>query len=131
MPTGGGCFLRITRRAGETNRHAASFVGRVGIIPGVGGRDPAAEERLTAARARADFTAIRSLRRAPEEPDHTCLARPARAGGYGPPPRPRRAGAALCRALIARVIPAEPRRSAAARCGRSAAECRAASAPAS
>ena len=33
---------------------------------------PAAEERLTAARARADFTAIRSLRRAPEEADHTC-----------------------------------------------------------
>jgi len=59
----------ITRRAGEPNRYAASFVGRVRIIPCVGGRDPAAEERLTAARARADFTAIRSLRRAPEEPD--------------------------------------------------------------
>jgi hypothetical protein len=32
----------------------------------------AAEERLKVALARGDFTAIRSLRRAPEEPDDTC-----------------------------------------------------------
>ena len=67
-----GCFLMITRQASEPDRYAARFVGRVGIIPCLGGRDPAAEERLTAALARGDFTAIRSLRRAPEEPDHTC-----------------------------------------------------------
>jgi protein-L-isoaspartate(D-aspartate) O-methyltransferase len=68
-----GCFLMITRGAGEPCRYAARFAGRrVGIIPCVGGRDPAAEERLTAALARGDFTAIRSLRRAPDEPDHTC-----------------------------------------------------------
>ena len=82
----------ITRRAGEPNRYAASFVGRVGIIPCVGGRDPAAEERLTAARAKADFTAIRSLRRAPEEPDQP----PALAGeglvAIDRPVCPRRAG---------------------------------------
>ena len=65
-----GCFLMITRQAGD--HYAASFAGRVGIIPCVGGRDPAAEELLTAALARGDFTAIRSLRRAPDEPDHTC-----------------------------------------------------------
>jgi protein-L-isoaspartate(D-aspartate) O-methyltransferase len=69
-----GCFLLITRQAGDPYRYSARFVGRVGIIPCVGGRDPAAEERLNAALARAkgDFTAIRSLRRPPDEPDHTC-----------------------------------------------------------
>ena len=65
-----GCFLMITRQTGD--RYAARLAGRVGMIPCVGGRDPAAQERLTAALARGDFTAIRSLRRAPEEPDHTC-----------------------------------------------------------
>jgi protein-L-isoaspartate(D-aspartate) O-methyltransferase len=67
-----GGFLMITRQAGDPCHYAARFVGRVGIIPCVGGRDPAAEERLTAAMAKSDFAAIRSLRRAPEEPDHTC-----------------------------------------------------------
>jgi protein-L-isoaspartate(D-aspartate) O-methyltransferase len=67
-----GCFLMITRQASEPDRYAARFVGRVGIIPCVGGRDPAMEKKLTAALARGDFTAIRSLRRAPDEPDHTC-----------------------------------------------------------
>jgi protein-L-isoaspartate(D-aspartate) O-methyltransferase len=67
-----GCFLMITRQPGDPCRYAARFAGRVGIIPCVGGRDPAAEEKLTAALARGDFRAIRSLRRAPEEPDHTC-----------------------------------------------------------
>jgi protein-L-isoaspartate(D-aspartate) O-methyltransferase len=67
-----GCFLRITRQGGDPDRYAARFAGRVGMIPCVGGRDRAMEERLTAALATGDFTAIRSLRRAPEEPDHTC-----------------------------------------------------------
>ena len=67
-----GCFLLITRHAGDPDRYAARFAGRVGMIECVGGRDPAAEERLTAALAKGDFTAIRSLRRAPDEPDHTC-----------------------------------------------------------
>jgi protein-L-isoaspartate(D-aspartate) O-methyltransferase len=67
-----GGFLMITRQAGGSCRYPARFIGRVGIIPCVGGRDPAAEERLSAALARGDFTAIRSLRRAPDEPDHTC-----------------------------------------------------------
>ena len=67
-----GCFLMITCQPGDPPRYVARFAGRVGIIPCVGGRDPAAEERLTAALARGDFTAIRSLRRAPDEPDHTC-----------------------------------------------------------
>jgi len=69
---GWGGFLMITRQADDPCRYAARFVGRVGVIPCVGGRDPVAEERLKAALARSDFTAIRSLRRAPEEPDHTC-----------------------------------------------------------
>jgi protein-L-isoaspartate(D-aspartate) O-methyltransferase len=69
-----GCFLLITRQAGDPYRYSARFVGRVGIISCVGGRDPAAEERLNAALASAkgDFTTIRSLRRPPDEPDHTC-----------------------------------------------------------
>jgi protein-L-isoaspartate(D-aspartate) O-methyltransferase len=67
-----GGFLMITRQAGDPYCSAARFVGRVGIIPCVGGRDPAAEERLTAALARGDFTAIRSLRRPPDAPDDTC-----------------------------------------------------------
>ena len=67
-----GYFLMITRQAGDPDRYAARFAGRVGMIPCVGGRDPAMEERLTAGLAKGDFTAIRSLRRAPEEPDHTC-----------------------------------------------------------
>jgi protein-L-isoaspartate(D-aspartate) O-methyltransferase len=67
-----GGFLMITRQARDPSRYAARFAGRVGIIPCVGGRDAAAEERLKAALARSDFTAIRSLRRAPEQPDHTC-----------------------------------------------------------
>jgi protein-L-isoaspartate(D-aspartate) O-methyltransferase len=67
-----GGFLLITRRAGDLRRYPAQFVGRVGIIPCIGGRDPEAEARLNAALASSDFAAIRSLRRAPEEPDHTC-----------------------------------------------------------
>ena len=67
-----GGFLMITRQPGDPCRYDARFAGRVGMIPCAGGRDPAAEERLGAALAKSDFTAVRSLRRAPEEPDHTC-----------------------------------------------------------
>jgi hypothetical protein len=67
-----GCFVMITRLGRNPDPYRARFAGRVGVIPCVGGRDPAAEERLKAALARGDFTAIRSLRRAPEEPDETC-----------------------------------------------------------
>jgi hypothetical protein len=38
----------------------------------MGGRNPDAEARLTAALARADYAAVKSLRRPPEEPDDTC-----------------------------------------------------------
>ena len=70
----GGCFILVTRTGRDSIRYAARFAGRVGIIPCVGGRDSAAEARLEAAfaRARGDYSAIRSLRRAPEEPDETC-----------------------------------------------------------
>jgi protein-L-isoaspartate(D-aspartate) O-methyltransferase len=69
---GWGAFLMVTRQPGDPHRYPARFVGRVGVIPCVGGRDPAAEERLRAAMAKSDFPAIQSLRRAPKEPDHTC-----------------------------------------------------------
>jgi protein-L-isoaspartate(D-aspartate) O-methyltransferase len=74
-----GCFLMITRQGGEPDRYSARFAGRVGIIHCIGGRDPAAAERLTTALARGDFTAIRALRRAPEEPDEHFSPEAARA----------------------------------------------------
>jgi protein-L-isoaspartate(D-aspartate) O-methyltransferase len=64
-----GAFLLVTRRG---SRYPVRFASRTGIIPCVGGRDPDAEARLTAALAIADFTAVNSLRRPPEEPDDTC-----------------------------------------------------------
>lgn len=64
-----GAFVLITRRG---DRYAARFASRTGIIPCLGGRDANAEARLSAALAAADFTAIRSLRRPPEEPDASC-----------------------------------------------------------
>jgi protein-L-isoaspartate(D-aspartate) O-methyltransferase len=67
-----GCFLMVTRQGADPDRYSARFAGRVGVIPCIGGRDPEAEKRLTAALARGDFTAIRWLRRAPDEPDETC-----------------------------------------------------------
>jgi protein-L-isoaspartate(D-aspartate) O-methyltransferase len=69
---GFGAFLIITRRGGETQRYAARFAGRTAIIPCVGGRDPEAEERLKAAFQVSYITAVRSLRRPPQEPDDTC-----------------------------------------------------------
>jgi protein-L-isoaspartate(D-aspartate) O-methyltransferase len=64
-----GAFLIIARRG---DRYPVRFASRTGIIPCVGGRDPDAEARLTAALATADFTAVQSLRRPPEEPDDSC-----------------------------------------------------------
>ena len=64
-----GAFLIITRRG---SRYPVRFASRTGIIPCIGGRNPDAEARLTAALARADYTAVKSLRRPPEEPDDTC-----------------------------------------------------------
>jgi protein-L-isoaspartate(D-aspartate) O-methyltransferase len=69
---GVGGFLMIARDAGETHRYPARLVGHTGIISCIGGRDGKAEARLTAALARSDFDAIRSLRRLPEVPDETC-----------------------------------------------------------
>lgn len=69
---GFGAFLIITRRGGETQRYAARYAGRTAIIPCVGGRHAAAEERLRAALRVSYFTAIQSLRRPPEEPDNNC-----------------------------------------------------------
>ena len=67
-----GAFLIITRRG---SRYPVRFASRTGIIPCMGGRNPDAEARLTAALARADYTAVKSLRRPPEEPDDTCWLR--------------------------------------------------------
>jgi protein-L-isoaspartate(D-aspartate) O-methyltransferase len=67
-----GAFLLITRHAGQTQHYTAGFVSRTGIIGCVGGRDPDAERRLTSALQKSHFSAVRSLRRAPEEPDDSC-----------------------------------------------------------
>jgi protein-L-isoaspartate(D-aspartate) O-methyltransferase len=67
-----GGFLLITRHAGETQHYPARFVHHVGVIPCVGGRDPEAAARLKEALAKAPFSAIQSLHRAPEEPDGSC-----------------------------------------------------------
>ena len=67
-----GGFLLVTRQAGGTRRYPARFVHHVGIISCVGGRHPEAETRLEKAIAKAPMTAVRSLRRAPEEPDASC-----------------------------------------------------------
>ena len=64
-----GAFLVVERQGARYPVHCAS---RVGIIACTGGRDPEAEARSTAALARADYTAIKSLRRSPEKPDDTC-----------------------------------------------------------
>jgi protein-L-isoaspartate(D-aspartate) O-methyltransferase len=67
-----GGFLLITQQAGETQRYPARFIHQVGIIPCKGGRDAEAPARLKEALAKAPFTAIQSLHRAPEEPDGSC-----------------------------------------------------------
>jgi protein-L-isoaspartate(D-aspartate) O-methyltransferase len=67
-----GGSLIIERRAGNTRRYSARYVGQIGVIHCVGGRESAAESRLCVALAHARLTAVRSLRRAPDEPDETC-----------------------------------------------------------
>jgi protein-L-isoaspartate(D-aspartate) O-methyltransferase len=67
-----GCFVMITRLGANPISYRARFAGRVGVIPCIGGRGPDGRGRLRVALTRGDFTAIRSLRRAPEEPDETC-----------------------------------------------------------
>jgi protein-L-isoaspartate(D-aspartate) O-methyltransferase len=67
----GDCLI-IERHAGETRRYPVRYAGQIGIIPCIGGRDPAAEERFQAALARSRLVTVRSLRRTPEEPDETC-----------------------------------------------------------
>jgi len=67
-----GAFLMITRHGSEKQRYPVRFASRTGIIPCVGGRDAEAEARIKTALAKADFTAIRSLRRSLEEPDESC-----------------------------------------------------------
>jgi protein-L-isoaspartate(D-aspartate) O-methyltransferase len=67
-----GGSLIIERHAGDARRYPARFAGQIGIIPCIGGRDPAAEEHLQAALTRSRLNTVRSLRRAPEEPDNTC-----------------------------------------------------------
>jgi protein-L-isoaspartate(D-aspartate) O-methyltransferase len=64
-----GAFLLITRRGGA---YPVRFASWTGVIPCAGGRNAAAEAQLTAALAKGDFTAIQSLRRAPEVPDESC-----------------------------------------------------------
>jgi len=67
-----GGFLLVTRQNGGVRNYPARFVHHVGIIPCIGGRDPKAETRLKEALVKAPLTAVRSLRRAPEEPDASC-----------------------------------------------------------
>jgi protein-L-isoaspartate(D-aspartate) O-methyltransferase len=67
-----GGSLIIERHAREMRRYSVRYAGQIGIIHCIGGRDPAAESRLWAALAHAGLTAVRSLRRAPDEPDETC-----------------------------------------------------------
>jgi protein-L-isoaspartate(D-aspartate) O-methyltransferase len=68
-----GAFVLITRRHGRSDRYAARYVCRVGIIDCIGGRDPDAEAKLTMALRRSQFEPpVQSLRRPPDEPDDSC-----------------------------------------------------------
>jgi protein-L-isoaspartate(D-aspartate) O-methyltransferase len=68
-----GAFVLITRQHGRTDRYAARYVCRVGIIDCIGGRDPDAESKLMMALRRSQFVPpVQSLRRPPEEPDDSC-----------------------------------------------------------
>jgi protein-L-isoaspartate(D-aspartate) O-methyltransferase len=67
-----GGFLLVTRQGGGTPNYPARFFHHVGIIPCVGGRNPEAEARLKEALSKSPLTAVRSLRRQPEEPDASC-----------------------------------------------------------
>jgi protein-L-isoaspartate(D-aspartate) O-methyltransferase len=65
---GGGAMFLVTRELGA---YDARRVSSVGIYPCAGARDPALNERL-ARKDAADWASVRSLRRDPHEPDHTC-----------------------------------------------------------
>ena len=80
-----GAYLIVAR---EGARYPVRFASRVGIIACAGGRDAEAEGRLAAALARADYTAVRSLRR-PKSRTTPAGSR-ARAGGCRRRPRKRR-----------------------------------------
>jgi protein-L-isoaspartate(D-aspartate) O-methyltransferase len=67
-----GGYLLVTRQGGGTRNYPARFVHHVGVIPCIGGRNSEAEARLKEALARSPLTAVRSLRRSPEEPDASC-----------------------------------------------------------
>jgi protein-L-isoaspartate(D-aspartate) O-methyltransferase len=67
-----GGFLLVTRHGGAVRHYPARFVHHVGIISCIGGRTPEAEASLAEALAKAPLSAVRSLRRPPEEPDESC-----------------------------------------------------------
>ena len=54
-----GASLIIERHSGETRRYPVRHAGKIGIIPCIGGRDPAAEKRLQAALARSRLASVR------------------------------------------------------------------------
>jgi protein-L-isoaspartate(D-aspartate) O-methyltransferase len=65
-----GGMLLVTRQA--ANGYAARFLRPAGFIEFSGARDPEIGRRLAAAFRRDRGIPVRSLRRAPEEPDETC-----------------------------------------------------------
>lgn len=67
-----GFSVLITRPAGQATRYDARHLHRIGIIDCIGGRDPEAEARLEVALQREPPTRVRSLRRAPDQPDAAC-----------------------------------------------------------
>jgi protein-L-isoaspartate(D-aspartate) O-methyltransferase len=64
-----GAILLVQR---SDDGFAARFLLPVNFIEFAGARDPDATRRLTVALERGDMFSVRSLRRAPEEPDNTC-----------------------------------------------------------
>jgi protein-L-isoaspartate(D-aspartate) O-methyltransferase len=68
-----GASVLIRRQDSRSDRYAARYVCRLGIIDCIGGRDPDAEAKLTTALRRSQFMPpVQSLRRPPDEPDDTC-----------------------------------------------------------
>lgn len=65
-----GGMLLVTRQSADA--YAARFLRQAGFIEFTGARDPEISRRLAAAFRRDRGTPVKSLRRAPEEPDETC-----------------------------------------------------------
>jgi protein-L-isoaspartate(D-aspartate) O-methyltransferase len=65
-----GGMLLVTRQSDDA--YAARFLRPAGFIEFTGARDPEISSRLAAAFRRDRGTSVRSLRRAPVEPDETC-----------------------------------------------------------